>query len=485
MKHHIKNIFLSFILLTSGVVQAQPTVTANASIFWGWDSLNWNVPDSFIKQMIDHFKESGYRGIEFNVRVRVASDGTVTDRTPSPRMWDYVKYATSIGLKSDIKVTWTDDENETLNFNLPSSFNTDVFINGAGEYLLRTASYANKNGATTIYIGTESDPLFTSKYKTNWVKVISDLRSNFKGKIYYNAWYFGIKGWDARQVDIWDIVDAITLSFYPHLASGQIDDVSKIESLYLSADPSLSSGNTFPTTKKCVWDTQVPNIVEDLKGLSAKYGKPVTFGEVNFQPVSANLCGFVMSPEFVSVNAPIDSAAQSRAYVALFEILNNNLNGTVTEINIWGYDPWLYFRNDNWAASKPYDEIWGSPAEATIGKYLKQWYPNQPSSGTTVTPTGSLPDNTNIQILPVYPGPNTTVSVTLKGAAGSVRTSIDGIDCGSLCSYQFTKGTTIHLTATPASGHKLKNWGGACGGNKPTCRLKLNSFNKKVTATFK
>lgn len=100
-------------------------------------------------------------------------------------------------------------------------------------------------------------------------------------------------------------------------------------------------------------------------------------------------------------------------------------------------------------------------------------------------PVPSTPQPAPFQAWPEYPAPNSSVTISVKGQSGSVASEPIGIECGSRCSYQFTKGSTITLTAVPDSGHRIKNWGGACGGNKPTCRLKLNSFNKKVTLTFK
>jgi hypothetical protein len=71
-----------------------------------------------------------------------------------------------------------------------------------------------------------------------------------------------------------------------------------------------------------------------------------------------------------------------------------------------------------------------------------------------------------------------TVSVT---GNGTVTSNPAGISCPSTCSHTFT-GTSVTLTATPASGWALSSWGGACSGNG-SCIVAMNAA-KSVTATF-
>jgi Divergent InlB B-repeat domain len=467
-------IFILAFLIAPTFATAASNIQANALAAWGWDDLNKIVPDSYWKGMLDDIKADGYSGIALDIRVSADDNGNITDLTPSVKVYDYVKYAKSIGLNPEIKITWTDKNNVSLWDSagvgiIPSSFNMNVFINGAGEYIMKTANLANQSGVTGIYIGSENDVLFTTQYKSQWATVISNLRSVFHGKILYHARYFAIAGWwDARQVDIWDLVDQISLSFYPHLASGVITDVKAIEALYFANNPTLQAGYSYPTTKKCVWDTPTTSIVNDLKALSAQYGKTINFGEVVFADVSQNLCGWVNESDLAAANAPVDYDAQIRAYSALFNVLNNSLGGTVTAMNIGGYSPWNIFRTDSYAAWKPYSKFYKTPTEAAIKPYLAQWNPTE---------------------FPVYPGPTANLSVTTSASyswlpVGVVTSNIVGIECGGRCSYDFTKGSTVTLTATPPTGSKLVKWGGACGGNKPTCKVRLTK-DRAVTALFK
>jgi hypothetical protein len=68
------------------------------------------------------------------------------------------------------------------------------------------------------------------------------------------------------------------------------------------------------------------------------------------------------------------------------------------------------------------------------------------------------------------------------GGSGSVTSSPAGISCGATCSANFTIGTQVTLTASPASGWSFNGWGGACSGNG-SCPVTMNSI-ESVTAMF-
>jgi poly(3-hydroxybutyrate) depolymerase len=76
-----------------------------------------------------------------------------------------------------------------------------------------------------------------------------------------------------------------------------------------------------------------------------------------------------------------------------------------------------------------------------------------------------------------------TATVTKAGTgSGTVSSTPSGISCGSTCSAPFQSGTSVTLTATPATGATFAGWGTPCTGTG-TCTLSMTAA-RSVTATF-
>ena len=80
--------------------------------------------------------------------------------------------------------------------------------------------------------------------------------------------------------------------------------------------------------------------------------------------------------------------------------------------------------------------------------------------------------------------PQFTLTVTKAGnGTGTVTSTPAGINCGATCSFGFTSGTVVTLTAAPGVGQNFTGWtGGGCSG-VGTCVVTLNAATT-VTATF-
>lgn len=126
------------------------------------------------------------------------------------------------------------------------------------------------------------------------------------------------------------------------------------------------------------------------------------------------------------------------------------------------------------------------------GKYLTQWGTggngngefNAPSflafdnaGNIFVTDTG----NNRVQKFSYSPAFNRALTIAKTGN-GTITSDPAGIDCGATCSASFTNGSSVTLTATPATGFRFSGWGGACNGTGK-CVLTMDAA-KNATATF-
>ena len=75
-----------------------------------------------------------------------------------------------------------------------------------------------------------------------------------------------------------------------------------------------------------------------------------------------------------------------------------------------------------------------------------------------------------------------TLKVSISNT-GTVTSDVPGINCGTLCSAKYNKGTLVTLTATPPAGKTFANWSGACAGTAPTCVVNLQA-DASVKAQF-
>ncbi len=95
----------------------------------------------------------------------------------------------------------------------------------------------------------------------------------------------------------------------------------------------------------------------------------------------------------------------------------------------------------------------------------------------------TLTVNGNLSLSAAFTGTTYALSVTRAGTgSGTVTSSPSGITCGTACTASFSSGTSVTLSATPASGSTFAGWSGACSGTG-ACVTSMTAA-RAVTATF-
>jgi hypothetical protein len=309
---------------------------------------------------VDKIKAAGYSGITYDYSVWVDADGTVTNKYTHEDMWKILAYAKSIGLTPNVKVHWGEPANECGNLNTwttPATFNVNLFLTGVKTLFAEVSPKAEAAGVKLMFLGTENDNLVTSQYHAQWADIVATIKASYTGKIAYDGNYMGLSSSPFAQIGIWDLVDKISLSFYPSLQDTPATTVAEVIADYTSR-PAVG--------------TTITNIVSDIKNLNATYGKNVIVGEVNWIANPNTLSKFISPQDIVASNQlTVDDNQRQLAYKAFFEVMNTQLAGVVTGVNVWGYDFWQLNPTGNpWAAANPVVELLGTPTEAMLKPYL-------------------------------------------------------------------------------------------------------------------
>jgi len=91
-------------------------------------------------------------------------------------------------------------------------------------------------------------------------------------------------------------------------------------------------------------------------------------------------------------------------------------------------------------------------------------------------PTSAGANRCDIGAVEVQSGSDPTgfpFAVSINRGSGTVISSPGGIDCPGDCVGQFLEDSTVTLTAIPAPGFVLTDWGGECAGKTPICQFTI------------
>lgn len=196
----------------------------------------------------------------------------------------------------------------------------------------------------------------------------------------------------------------------------------------------------------------------------------------------ANIDGSGANASFISTSAGAQGIAVNRSYI--YWALGSPTNA-IARANL-----------DGTGASDSFMTSVSNPRAIAVDSNYLYWSSNgAPRNIGRANLDGSLP-NANfvvtgatgslygIAVSPAGGIVNYALSVTKAGTgAGTVSSSPAGIDCGPTCSADYASGTSVTLTAAPASGSTFSSWSGACSGTTATCTVSMSQA-QSVTATF-
>ncbi len=122
-------------------------------------------------------------------------------------------------------------------------------------------------------------------------------------------------------------------------------------------------------------------------------------------------------------------------------------------------------------------------ATAFPGYVFKSWSGSGSNCGTAAQCTVKM--SAAKQLTATFTASNRPLLKVSVTGSGKVTSAPAGINCGSDCSERYTAGTTVTLTAAPASGQQFTGWAGAgssCG-RASTCSVKMDGA-RTVSASF-
>lgn len=147
-------------------------------------------------------------------------------------------------------------------------------------FITHYAAMAERLGVEQFAVGTELSSI--SDDRQNWLSVIRAVREAYDGVVLYAA------GRDYLSVAFWDVLDMIGIDAYLPLGGAPTVNVSTLQQSWRPA-------------------------VDDLAGLTARYGLDVVFTEAGY----TSQRGTITDPSNWRVSRTVDQAEQAAAYRAL------------------------------------------------------------------------------------------------------------------------------------------------------------------------
>jgi hypothetical protein len=180
------------------------------------------------------------------------------------------------------------------------------------------------------------------------------------------------------------------------------------------------------------------------------------FGDTSVQATSAD-----------QGSLAVYAAQRSSDHALTVVVINKTSNALTSDVSLTGFTPTSAAAVYRYSAASPNAIVREADQPVTAAGFSATF----PASSIT--------------LFVLMPETAVTVGLTIAKSgtgAGTVSSSPAGIDCGGTCSGEFEGGTSVTLTATPATGSTFAGWSGDCTGTGP-CVVTVDAA-RSVTATF-
>lgn len=312
-----------------------------------------------------------------------------------------IQHAKSLGMKVMLKPHIDVESGDWRAFINPSDRNS--WFNSYGTMMNHYAQLASQQGVEELSVGAELSsmtmPSVNSSNTTNWNNLITQVKSNYNGKLTYSAQRQGFMG-EFNTIQFWDKLDYLGLSAYYQLAADQHDP---------SVDALIAS-----------WDQWNNN---EIRPVAQQYNKPILFTELGYRSVD----GAHKEPWSFTLDGAPNQQIQDKLYQALFTYWNN-------QSNMAGLHIWDLSTNPN--AGGPNNKDYttqNKQVEITLATWFNQTGGPSPTPTPTPSPTPTPPPQGSIQIVannnPSSPAVNqqvaTTVTVTSPNQLSNVIVDVE------------------------------------------------------------
>jgi hypothetical protein len=372
------------------------------------------------REMIDRFAADGYGGVLFEITVGINTDGTLQNKLTYNELYSLMDYADKKGLKTGILPNWNFNGGNAdyigqiaLGQTRPPEFNINNLLNSMKQFINLSLPTFKSHGLDILYLSNNSPDFFASEYKTFWIDTINSFRSVYSGAISNQVFSTGKNLSESLigKVAIWDLLDGIGVVVKHYVSSTPIYNFDEIVSGYFG---NKLSGDS---------------LVNELISASTDYKKPLLLIASSQSMDNALDGGTDPTKDQVLQNPlPINPELQKLAFTTLFQVISNNLNGSVSSVSIGNYEPWTLGNYDSLEPSssvtkedialaknwKYFDmSLFPSLAENAIKEYLNNQYSFKVSENTF--------GSTGNDIILTKLGNN---SIYLKGGFDTVKSGI-------------------------------------------------------------